>query len=85
LPQEMAELIETMALRRPPPKVADVHRAVRVSADTAVAVPGSVLEVHWVLVGVEAFAAVRGVVRRGRVDRRQLDRDAPGVVAGHPV
>ena len=34
MPQEMVELIEGMALRRPPPKVPEVHRAVRgIAAD----------------------------------------------------
>ena len=33
LPREMVELIEGMALRRPPPKVAEVHRAVNENAE----------------------------------------------------
>jgi putative transposase len=32
LPEQMVELIEGLALRRPPPKVAEVHRAVNVVA-----------------------------------------------------
>lgn len=53
MPREMRELIEGMALRRPPPRVAEVHRAVgRIAADRGWRTP-SYTVVRRIIVGLD--------------------------------
>ena len=53
VPQEMVELIEGMPLRRPPPKVAEVHRAVNGIAAERGRPPVSYPVVRRVIAGVD--------------------------------